>query len=369
MFTFYVPLGVLPDWNADHLASAIKRNGSFFIWAKKRVINSIFSMSSFVIVAYFINYYLLPMFLLKRKRLTGVLLLLFSFIFLWFAQGFTGYIIQLNNYHFNPVRRLKPELVTYLSTPGIIRWIVLAGPILIGFFIAIKMGKRILLKQKETEQIAREKTTAELSLLKSQIHPHFLFNTLNNIYYLALSVSSQTPVMIRKLSGMLRYIINDCSQPFVPLDGEIKMIQDYIALEKIRYGDQIKMNIQIEGDAGNKQIAPLLMIPLVENSFKHGASKMIHSQWVNLEIKMNDEELYFSMMNNKPGQAENGMTNGHVGLRNVKKRLQLLYPGKHELTIVSEKETFSVSMKVRLLNEKVPGLKKEIKSSAIYVME
>jgi LytS/YehU family sensor histidine kinase len=129
------------------------------------------------------------------------------------------------------------------------------------------------------------------------------------------------------------------------------------------------MNVKIEGDAGNKQIAPLLMIPLVENSFKHGASKMIHSQWVNLEIKIKDEDLYFLMMNNKPEQAENGMTNGHVGLRNVKKRLQLLYPGKHELTIVSEKETFSVSMKVRLLNEKLPGLKKEIKSSAIYVME
>ena len=84
---------------------------------------------------------------------------------------------------------------------------------------------------------------------------------------------------------------------------------------------------------------------------------------------MNDEDLYFLMTNNKPGPAENGMTNGHVGLKNVKKRLQLLYPGKHELTIVSEKERFSVSMKVRLLNKKLPGVKNEIKSSAIYVME
>lgn len=367
MSTFYVPFGVLPDWNADHLAGAIKRNGSFFRWAEQRVINSFLSMSSFVIVAYFINYYLLPNFISKKRRWTGLFIFI-SFVFLWIAQAVTGYYINMKNYHMNPARRLEPELAKHLYSPGVLNWIVLAGPILIGFFIAIKMGKRIFLKQKETEQIAREKTTAELSLLKSQIHPHFLFNTLNNIYYLALSASYQTPVMIRKLAGMLRYIIIDCSQPFVPLYGEIKMVQDYIALEKIRYGEQIKMSITIEGDTENKKIAPLLMIPLVENSFKHGASKMIHSQWVNLEIKINDEDLYFLMINNKPAQAENGITNGHVGLKNVKKRLQLLYPGKHEMIIVSEKETFTVSMKVSLLNEKLP-VKKEMKSPAIYVME
>lgn len=368
MLTFYLPFGVLPDWNAAHLAGAIKRNGSFYNWAEQRVINSLLCMSSFIIVAYFINYYILPNFILKKRRWTGFLFIFFCFVFLWIAHTATGYYINTKRYKLNPEQRMKPNFVENLYSPGVPRMILLAGPIIIGFFVALKTGKRIWLKQKETEQIAKEKTRAELSLLKSQIHPHFLFNTLNNIYYFTLSASEQAPTMIRKLSGMLRYIINDCSQSYVPLTGEIKMIEDYIALENIRYGEQIKMNIKIEGSPENKQIAPLLMIPLVENSFKHGASKMIDQQWVSLEIKISDDELYFLMKNNKPAQPENGLTNGHVGLKNVKKRLELIYPEKHELNIVSDKETFSVSMKVKLLSVELPGLTKEVKSPEAYAM-
>jgi len=366
MFSFYVPWGVLPDWNADHLPRAIQRHGSFFNWAKQRVINSVFAMSSFVAVAYFINYFILPKYLFRKKLWTGIGLFFLSFVFLTVAQSITGYIHNMKNYNRNPALRTKPVLFQNLPrTPYVI---VLAGPIIIGFFTALKMGKRIWLKQKESEQIAKEKTRAELSLLKSQIHPHFLFNTLNNIYYFTLSASPQAPATIRKLSGMLRYIISECSQSYVPLEGEIKMIQDYIALEKIRYGDQIKIKIKITGNAENKLIAPLLMIPLVENSFKHGASKMIDSQWVSIDIKINDEDIYFLVMNNKPVQPENGLTNGHVGLKNVKKRLQLLYPVSHELKVEAERETFSVSLKVKLLNVELASLK-EIKSSAAYAME
>ena len=111
-------------------------------------------------------------------------------------------------------------------------------PVIAGFAVMIKLIKRWWLKQKETEQLFHEKTKAELQLLKAQVHPHFLFNTLNNIYYFTLSGSPKAPEMINKLSGLLHYILNECNQPLVPLQKEINMVRDYMALEKIRYGEQ-----------------------------------------------------------------------------------------------------------------------------------
>ena len=168
----------------------------------------------------------------------------------------------------------------------------------------IKLVKRWWLKQKETEQLAKEKTKAELQLLKAQVHPHFLFNTLNNIYFFTLTNSTQAPVMIKKLSGMLHYILNECNLPLVPLEKEIKMIRDYMALEKIRYAEQMQMTIDIKEDHDSKMIAPLLLIPFVENSFKHGASKMITQPWVKLTISIEEDRLHFIIMNSKPSTNE-----------------------------------------------------------------
>ncbi len=366
LFTIYVPFGVLPDWSSGHLANAIKLNGGLYNWMERRAIHSLICISSFIMVAYFINYFLLPGYFFKRRFWKGSLLFSLSIVFLIIAQGIAGYFIRMQNYLLNPTKRIKPDFLKDLT--GSPKTILLAGPIVIGVFVAIKMGKRIWQKQRETELIAKEKARAELSLLKSQIHPHFLFNTLNNIYYFLLSASQQAPVMIRKLSGMLQYIIQECDRSYMPLEGEIKMIQDYISLEKIRYGNQMGIDIKIEGDPQNKLIAPLLMIPLVENSFKHGVSKMINNQAVKVEIKISDDFLFFSIVNNKPAQVEDNGINGHVGLKNVKHRLQLLYPGKHELNIASKSEIFSVWMKVRLFDNRLPEMG-EAKSTAAYAME
>ena len=125
-------------------------------------------------------------------------------------------------------------------------------PVIAGFAVMIKLIKRWWLKQKETEQLFQEKTKAELQLLKAQVHPHFLFNTLNNIYYFTLSGSPKAPEMINKLSGLLHYILNECNQPLVPLQKEINMVRDYMALEKIRYGEQMNMTIEIQEEGSGK---------------------------------------------------------------------------------------------------------------------
>ena len=125
-------------------------------------------------------------------------------------------------------------------------------PVIAGFAVMIKLMKRWWLKQKETEQLFQEKTKAELQLLKAQVHPHFLFNTLNNIYYFTLSGSPKAPEMINKLSGLLHYILNECNQPLIPLQKEINMVRDYMALEKIRYGEQMNMTIEIQEEGSRK---------------------------------------------------------------------------------------------------------------------
>ena len=232
-----------------------------------------------------------------------------------------------------------------------LRQIVFNYPTVIGIALAIKLMKRWYMKQKETEQVIREKISAELQLLKMQLHPHFLFNTLNNIYSFILIGSDKAPEMIKKLSGLLNYILNDCDQRFVSLDRELTMIRDYIALEQIRYGDRLNLSLHIQGLAKDKMISPLLLIPFVENSFKHGTSRMLIHPWVKLEINIGQDFLELRLSNNKPeGNIEKVSKKG-IGLSNVKKRLNLIYPDTHSLSIIENDMSYDVFLKIALNTE------------------
>jgi LytS/YehU family sensor histidine kinase len=154
---------------------------------------------------------------------------------------------------------------------------------------------------------------------------------------------------------MLYYILNECKQNLVPLDKEIKMIQDYMALEKLRYGEQMKMTVEIQEDHHGKLIAPLLLIPFVENSFKHGTSKMLAHPYVKLSITIDNDWLFFFISNSRPTIQDPGKSKGNIGLRNAKKRLELLYPHTHEMNIVSEPESFTVYLKIRLIEITSPS--------------
>jgi LytS/YehU family sensor histidine kinase len=235
----------------------------------------------------------------------------------------------------------------YNFRPGIIR--VFGNPPLICcLFLSIKILKNWHLEQVKSETLATENANAELQLLKAQVHPHFLFNTLNNIYSFSLYQSPQAGTLVRKLSGMLNYMIHECEERLVPLEKELTLIQDYMALEKVRYGKRLDMQVEIHGDFENKFIAPLLMIPFVENSFKHGTSQMLQHPWIKLEITTVGNQLFLKLSNSKPSLVQVNKQNKGIGLLNVKKRLQLLYPGKHQLDISSTEEIFTVNMQLLL---------------------
>jgi hypothetical protein len=219
--------------------------------------------------------------------------------------------------------------------------------IVAGFAAAIKLMKHWYEKEYLNQMLQKEKLDAELQSLKAQVHPHFLFNTLNNIYSMTEKVDSPASETVMKLSGLLRYMLYECNRPLVSLDQEMKLIGDYIALERIRY-DHLDLSIQLPEETTGYQIAPLLLLPLIENCFKHGTSRVLEQPWIRIDATMKSETLLVKLINGQPpGPAGGGFVEG-LGLRNVRKRLNLLYPGIHEFTIVSEGDTFVVNCKIEL---------------------
>jgi LytS/YehU family sensor histidine kinase len=221
-----------------------------------------------------------------------------------------------------------------------------------GFAATIKLLKYFYFKQRDNQLFQQEKLKAELQLLKSQVHPHFLFNTLNNLYSLTLTKSEQAPEIVVKLSGLLRYMLYECNTPRVPLMKEISMLHSYIELEKLRYGAHLDISVSIRGDLEHKQIAPLLLLPFIENSFKHGASELLDQAWISLDISVKENSLRFKLINSKPADSlpfdkQNNHSAG-IGLSNVKKRLALIYPGLHELKTTTEEDTFIVNLSLTL---------------------
>ncbi|HEX7366348.1 MAG TPA: histidine kinase [Pelobium sp.] len=188
-----------------------------------------------------------------------------------------------------------------------------------------------------------------LNLLKAQIHPHFLFNTLNNLYALSMVKSDDAPDVVMGLANILRYALYECNASAVNLKKEMDIIAEYILLEKIRYGDGLQVNINNLNDLESYKIVPLLLLPLVENAYKHGASKLKHDCWINIETKIKGNTFVFKISNNKP----NGLVDlpkrtehGNIGLKNIQKRLEILYPRKHQLKITDGEDVFIVIMQV-----------------------
>lgn len=218
-----------------------------------------------------------------------------------------------------------------------------ATPMVIRFF------KLWTVKQRDLMLAQQERITAQLQLLKAQVHPHFLFNTLNNIYSFSLEKSPKTPGLILKLSSLLSYMLYDCKTEEVRLEKEIEIMKNYIDLEKERYGNKIEISWDVEGEIKDKFIAPLLLLPFLENAFKHGTSEQIEKSWLSVDMSVKQNSLRCKIANSKNEYVshENNGING-IGINNVKKRLEFIYPGQHELKINDEGSFFVVSMLINL---------------------
>jgi two-component system, LytTR family, sensor kinase len=220
---------------------------------------------------------------------------------------------------------------------------------LAGFKISGYLRERALLQQKnERDKLESELKLkeAELKLLKSQIHPHFLFNTINNLYSLSLEKSDKVPDLIIRLADMLSYIIYDCNSDRVPLSKEIDFLNSYIELQKVRY-DSCDIQFNISGELNNMQIAPMILHTFIDNSFKHGPDKDSGSPWIRVTITLNDGILFFTVINSTIEEERYNKVSG-IGISNAKKRLDLIYSEKHDLVINHSGNKYSVFLKLQL---------------------
>ncbi len=291
-----------------------------------------------MLYCYPLMYWALPKFLLKGKYQKFCFLILAGVI----AGFFFNYLFRAYIYiplqealHFTDIIKNPWQYGSYLAS------LITAG----GGGIII-LFKHWVQKQQEWLQTEKEKVIAELQLLKAQVHPHFLFNTLNNIYSFSLQHSAKAPELILKLSSLLSYMLYECKEDEVPLQKELEVMKNYIDLEKERYGNHFELSLSIEGDINNKMIVPLLLLPLLENAFKHGTSEQLEKPWLNVDIFVKGNTLRCKIVNSKnefvPANEKG------IGIQNVQRRLMFLYPCKHELKLSDEVHFFVASLLIEL---------------------
>ncbi|WP_188927770.1 sensor histidine kinase [Puia dinghuensis] len=214
------------------------------------------------------------------------------------------------------------------------------------FSTGVKVINQWLRSEQRTKEIANEKLKAELSFLKAQINPHFLFNTLNNIYALASAQSEQTAPAIMKLSSIMRYVLTEARNDLVPLEKEIQFTSHYIELQKMRLTDKTIIDFTVLGDPMGRQIAPLLLLPFVENAFKYGISTRERSP-ITILLEIKRDSLYFSVCNQKhPNTMLRVSDNTGIGISNTKRRLDLFYEDRYALDIDDKTHDFSVKLKI-----------------------
>ncbi|MBX2914662.1 MAG: histidine kinase [Cyclobacteriaceae bacterium] len=202
-------------------------------------------------------------------------------------------------------------------------------------------------QQRALQELQQQKTNAELELLKMQVHPHFIFNTLNNIYSVTIKKSPDTANYLLKLASFLDYNLYNARQDKVPMAEEVEYIRNYLTLQQLRYGNRVDVALNVHNTVEGLTIAPLLLLPLIENSFKHGADTSLDKAWIRVDISRKENEITIKIENSKEGTGKNNGKSQGLGIANVQKRMELIYGNKHDFRLLNEKNTFMVILKIK----------------------
>ena len=316
------------------------KNENFIFWFST-ILSIITIVSSYVFV-----YYLIPDFLIARKYKKFILYTFYAGVFIVCAVLMTvvfGFV-----FFYNLELKQMPALT---KNSGVILVCVFLIIALTGAFKILKDTYKSLDEKKTLEnkflQTQLQLKEQELKFLKMQIHPHFLFNTLNTLYGFALKKSEKAPEMILKLSNLLDYILYQVDKPLVLLEDEIKHIEDYVSLEKFRFQESLQITVNKDLIDEKLEIAPMLLLPFVENAFKHGA-QIDGVVAVNINLKVDENTLNFTIENSA---KNNENSKKGIGLENIKKRLEMVHPKNHFLEILQEEKKFRVNIKIPIKNE------------------
>ena len=299
------------------------------------LLHTLITLPFYVLPTYYLAYYIVPRFLLTQQYLRATIHTIYLILFTAFGYILTSIAV---------IMMPAPEYF-YMSGPNPLSIDLFIH--LIGIFAVVFLVAAIRLFQLQQE-VEHERLKAESALLKGQLHPHFLFNTLNNLYAQTLKKADTAPEMILKLSSLLDYTLYQTRHRSVPLLKEIEGVEAYIELEKIRFGDRLDLSFEIEGNVEGKFIAPLVFMPLVENAFKHGISRHDDQGWIHIKLRIHRDGCLFEVSNSYLGTSKDlDQPSKGIGLQNLRRRLELHYADQYEMTIQAEVETFTASLSLK----------------------
>ncbi len=316
---------------------------------KKTLIASLVFLPAQLLASYFLVYYQVPKLLFKKKYFKfGLSFLISVYVFLVFARLLSVYLFEF----FSDKNHSQESLIEILTDPFHLAVIYFPSVYVFVFLMFMtKAFKDRFEERHQLEVLQKEKASTELKFLKAQTNPHFLFNTLNNLYALTLERSEKAPEVVLKLSDMLDYMLYQCKDAEVPLEKEIAFIQDYIGLESLRYGNKLTLSFTHHLHSPNVMIAPLILISFVENAFKHGASNNPNESVIQIELTTNEDQLYFKVFNTLPnsilGNKENESHSG-IGFSNAQRQLELNYKNNYNLKSTKTGNDFQVSLNINL---------------------
>lgn len=332
-------------WSLYFIFNAL-RWGSYFGDYAYSLKTNLIGFPIHMTLCYLNVYIFMPKFVFRRKYITYIGLLVLSlFVMLLVKFNLTYYLVSEN------VWPEGTEVISKLTFNYSIDMMI--GELyVITFVTAIKITMDWLKEHKRVTDLEKAKLETELLFLRTQISPHFFFNTLNNIYSLSLENSPKTPKIILKLSELMRYFLYETKKSKQSLEKEIISIQNYLELERIRFDENLEINMNISGDIQNKKIAPMLLLSFIENAFKHGANKNIGKIKIDIDFLVKDGFLYFTISNPIPAKihaSHQKNSTGGIGLENVKKRLALGYKkNEYNLEIEEKNNLFIVALKIKL---------------------
>ncbi|MDP9076574.1 MAG: histidine kinase [Bacteroidota bacterium] len=293
-------------------------------------------------IVVYINLYVLMPFYYKKQKYIQYTIWLIMLVFLGgFADRFFSWCIWLPRELFLDHKSDEPQELWIWDR--IVKDSFLNVPVLT-VTLVLKLMRDSSAHEKKLREIEKEKFAAEMHLLKAQINPHFFFNTLNSLYSLTLPVSKKASDVVVQLSDLMRYMLYEASAARVPLKNEMVHLANYIAIEHMRFKDRLDLSFQHSGDMEGKMVAPLLLLPFIENAFKHGIGDS--SGWITIDLQVIKDQLFLKVENNCQELLEE--KSGGLGLNNVKRRLELIYPGNYLLDIEQTNETFAVDLKINL---------------------
>lgn len=292
-----------------------------------------------IILVYFNFYFLLPRFILKKKY--GLYLLLFSLslALLYVVRTALIYYVVGENIWPEAYEAQQPFTFNHIAA------VVIGEVYVVGFATAIKLTADWIYERRRVEKLEEIQLKTELDFLKSQIQPHFFFNTLNNLYALTLEKSDVAPSVVLKLSDIMQYVLYEVKEPQIRLYDEIKYIQNYIDLERLRYGDKIESNTEIIGEIDDVMVPPLLFLPFIENCFKHGVKDKDKIE-VDISFENHKNKILIFRVVNSFDQISLATSKQGIGIQNVKRRLELLFKKKYSLQTTVDNNEYAIELKI-----------------------